>query len=60
VSSLTTNNTIDIRVGMPLTFLTLPHICSCPKLELWFPMPYFMVLCVRWCWLGGCCLFCWY
>jgi len=33
-------------VGIPLTDLTPPHFCTCPKPGLEFPMPYVMVFSV--------------
>ena len=33
-----------IRRGIPLTSLTSPHCCACPKSGPEFPMPYVMVL----------------
>ena len=31
------------RVGIPLTSLTLPHVCACPKQGLRFPLLYVVV-----------------
>jgi hypothetical protein len=36
------------RVGIPLTDLTLPYFCACPKPRLGFPMSYVVFFCVRW------------
>ena len=35
------------RVGILLTGLALPHVCTCPKSWPGFPMYYMMVLCVH-------------
>ena len=40
------------RGGIPLTDLTPPHCCTCPKTGLWYPTSYVMV--------RGDCSFCWY
>jgi len=47
-------------VGIPLTGLTLPHFCACPKSGPEFPTSYVMVcFYVQWFDARGDCSFCW-
>jgi hypothetical protein len=49
------------RVGIPITSLTLSHLCACPKLGPRFPASYVMVFfCVQWVEVRIDYLFCWY
>ena len=48
------------RIQIPLTDLTLPQFCACPKPGPEFPMSYVMVLfCVQWLEVRGDSSFCW-
>ena len=49
-------HTLEERVGIPLTGLTLPHFCVCPQLWPGFTRSYVMVFLV----LNGLRLLCWY
>jgi len=52
---------IFFRVGIPLTDLTQPHFCACPKPGLGLSMLYvFVFFCVQWFDVRGGCSFCWY
>ena len=47
---------------IPLTSLTLPHVCACPKPRTGFRMSCYVFgfICVQWVKVRGNCSFCWY
>ena len=52
------SNYQEWRVRIPLSGLTPPHFCSCPKLEHGFPMSYIVILFhVQWVEVRAGCLF---
>ena len=47
-------------VGIPLTGLTLPNFCACPKPGPGFPLIWPGLFYVQWVEMRDACLFCWY